>query len=1461
MKTFNKHKIRLKIVLLLSITLVIMLFPAYLTNLFNSATNSENIYEENNDFNDFSTPTGLKSSLLGDDPWWDTDFAYRRLITITNPYNANFTNFGVSLTFNYAELGSLIQSDLDDIRIVENGNLLKYYVVKDYPSTDLATVWFDTDILQYATESDTYLYFGNSLAGNAEASGVTDSFGWIKNGDFEFDTDTSIKFIPYGWNFIDDPTDYVTDDLIVSNLESYNNSETSYDNFMYSVINDPTDLEGVGHGDYAYKWGTKTATVGTSASSFDYVGTLYSYPFKVPVINDGTGKISLNMWRNVRTFIFERNKAGGATIDNDGYFIRLCNGTASKYTSDVDLHENIGTGYNNYIEAYGGYAQKTGQVYNNQPNLWEHFKGPVVDTSISYNDLTGNIIFDISDYMGEEIFLELGSWGFENGDAKYLRSGFFQVDYVGFNYTLTTSIEELQARKSDVTVIAKDVDGRIVPNTEIFIVNNSAKGTGGFIVDSKVATDGKITFTDLPRGRYNITANYTLCSQEVEVFNSSKSGIGPYYFNGIDYTTDIQLDLWTIDFEVVDWDGIPLKYGYIEINESKGGAFLDSVTLDNNGRATFRWLNKSSYYYKVFYDNEDYGDFIPLALNESYIYRSQYIQDNAKFRDHTINLNESSVGSFSVSERIYTNGSKTELSNIKILKANITLTDMQNYLEDVSIYYIDKDDSTVGNLIYNKVYSATNITDDFIELDITHIDNDNLRSDNFEVYGLLVEVNGFNSTISNGMIKLDLIESCNIYNRTALARLNLRVIENYGSVESPEGDPRSATIKVVDDLTGQPLVNLSSFSDRDGYAFSPKNGYETPFWFLIGRKYNFSLDIANITDAPFNITYVDPPQWIPGLAKINEYNYTLHGDSSITFNLRLEGTGVNVTNYDTAFNTTGGTSEAFWEDDISFWAEFISTSDNWQTWDYVSEPPGNCYLTIKVAGSEEILISEKMTYVGNGNFTITVNSGLLSAGTDKEYYDVAISGYHPTYDNPTSIVYLVKIKALPTIITAHDYDTRILILDQTYTTNFNELINITVKYSIAESGFHLENALLTYSWIGLDPITFYSDPLNSQYYTFTLNSSDAQSTGIKVISISASLENYTRLSFPVYLNILERKTLLNDLTELVYLTPEVWVEDTRYFTFAYIDANSLEVIGDLTTASYSWHELDENGNPLTGPGYEGTGTLIQNPNRTYYVDFNTELREVGEYSLFITMQKISFEARFAFINLEIKLREFDYVLEANKKSKEANDQIKVDQGDIINFVINLVDLSRNNISLIDAQVSLNIRGVDIDFIPFISIPGIYTLNYSTSGIDTFISSKTLTAKITIEMINFTTREIPITIEVLMEELFPGMPTFYFILITASVVGVVGSIVAYRVIQRARIPKHVKKIRKIKGYIKSKKKVSEISIPTKEEMTAKLFGDDWKELGLSIDETLGIQDLKTKKSSIKDRITKEGGENN
>ena len=322
------------------------------------------------------------------------------------------------------------------------------------------------------------------------------------------------------------------------------------------------------------------------------------------------------------------------------------------------------------------------------------------DTGYDGN-LTGYVEYDLTSYMGKEIFFEIGVWGDESNTDKKEKSAFFQLDDLKFNYTLTTSINEIQARKSDVTIIARDVDGRIVPNAEIAILNESAKGTPDYIVDSGFTSDlnGSITFTDILNGEYNITANYTMDSREAFVGNKMQ------WLNGTTYAVELSLNIWTIDFEVVDWDGVPLNYGYIEINETYGGPLLDLLTLNNEGKATFRWLNTSEYYFRVYYQNEDYNS-NPFLLNESYISRQNY--DNEKIKSQTLNVNNTNRAlpgelHYLVQERVYTNGSRTEFGNKKILRANLTLSNMNTQLTNVSVYYIDKNNSTgTGdeNLIY-----------------------------------------------------------------------------------------------------------------------------------------------------------------------------------------------------------------------------------------------------------------------------------------------------------------------------------------------------------------------------------------------------------------------------------------------------------------------------------------------------------------------------------------------------------------------------------------------------------------------------------------------------------------------------------------------------------------------------------------------------------------------------------------
>ncbi|MHA1439961.1 MAG: hypothetical protein ACTSPD_20620, partial [Promethearchaeota archaeon] len=145
--------------------------------------------------------------------------------------------------------------------------------------------------------------------------------------------------------------------------------------------------------------------------------------------------------------------------------------------------------------------------------------------------------------------------------------------------------------------------------------------------------------------------------------------------------------------------------------------------------------------------------------------------------------------------------------------------------------------------------------------------------------------------------------------------------------------------------------------------------------------------------------------------------------------------------------------------------------------------------------------------------------------------------------------------------------------------------------------------------------------------------------------------------------------------------------------------------------------------------------------------------------------------------------------------------------------------------------------------------GVYQLTFSTEDINAFFTSQTLTGEIIVEKDDYITETISITIVVEMEEIFPGIPTFYFFMLVGAVAAVVGSLVAYRAIQQAKIPKFVKKVRSMKGAIQGRKSISEsLLYPPKNEVIVKKLGDKWEMLGLSLADILGIESKKGKKLS-------------
>ncbi|UCC18267.1 MAG: hypothetical protein JSV62_09115 [Promethearchaeota archaeon] len=325
-------------------------------------------------------------------------------------------------------------------------------------------------------------------------------------------------------------------------------------------------------------------------------------------------------------------------------------------------------------------------------------------------------------------------------------------------------------------------------------------------------------------------------------------------------------------------------------------------------------------------------------------------------------------------------------------------------------------------------------------------------------------------------------------------------------------------------------------------------------------------------------------------------------------------------------------SEVVWGNNITFSLNFTYTEDNGTTWYPVLNPYAYCNITITDLMLTTDFIKTNMTSLGDGIFFKAINSSRLSAGGSSEMYFVTIEGSCPGYPDPLPEIFLITINAIPTGLSMHNYSTYEKLTTNELYQYYNEIINVTFKYYNSNSNNSLIADSFTYSW-DYGSGTLNIDPRNSDYYILEINTSLALHTDKYSFQISAALENYTTLNYIFFLNILSRPTTLNGETGLIYISSKLWVQEAHNFTFTYKDAVSNETIGNLDVATYIWEGLYANGTVI--PGRNGSGNLTQNLNKTYTLDFNTELRPVGYYFLYITLQKDNYIHKNAFINLEI----------------------------------------------------------------------------------------------------------------------------------------------------------------------------------------------------------------------------------
>jgi len=490
----------------------------------------------------------------------------------------------------------------------------------------------------------------------------------------------------------------------------------------------------------------------------------------------------------------------------------------------------------------------------------------------------------------------------------------------------------------------------------------------------------------------------------------------------------------------------------------------------------------------------------------------------------------------------------------------------------------------------------------------------------------------------------------------------------------------------------------------------------------------------------------------------------------------------------------------------------------------------NVNYNIKIGSQLINLHTLSFIEIGSGlyNLTINTNNPVETGGVSwlsSVSYTLEVQASKPGYITQSDSISFTLLDRTASLVAGdtqiNAYWNEILVLDVTYT-------DISFGGNIA-----IDGASVQYAAIGVPSVVGFLTAYGSGgQYLLEIPTTDFSISGTYTIQITATKQNYQEKTIFIIATIFAIKSAINGSVG-IYEDIDVPFRESEIFHFNYTVDSTGEGLTESNIKTYEWTK--EIGDVIVD---SGAGTLFEIGGGMYSLDFDTETLEIATYTLIFNLEKENYAGRSGIIILHIVERVIDVTLPTADKI------IPAISGQELTFDISLKDLL-NNSALVNCDVSLSFQGNTYDFTN--NGDGTYSVLISDLP-DAFIMPIPIRGTITITLANYESEEIDLTINVGMVEIFPGFPMFYFIIIVVGVVAVVGSLVGYRVIQQAKIPKFVKKARAMKKEIKGRKSISEsLLYPSKDEFIVKKFGDKWNMLGLSLESILGIEAKKRKKT--------------
>ena len=776
-----------------------------------------------------------------------------------------------------------------------------------------------------------------------------------------------------------------------------------------------------------------------------------------------------------------------------------------------------------------------------------------------------------------------------------------------------------------------------------------------------------------------------------------------------------------------------------------------------------------------------------------------------------------------------------------LLKNIVELNQAENDDSLQTVYWLDDVNMSVkpyGNAlesftIKNNIFLDSSSADHDFEFSIPSVSNDwNLTQIVFNMYS--VTHGTFND------IQIDITDPYSVMH--TWDRLD---VSNYYYV-SPT-DPNGRWINLTIDLNQESRPKDYNYNFLIEGAFTGTIEVVAEAYFTRERinveysKFNITNELSILTEvegyAMKNIEFdiyncYNPSTW--SLIDPNSVNFKMFTNENYSYSLDTHGIGVGKITIDDR--------KIFPLDN-----QFLFTIENSSdivfdvriTVQYVQEFYLNQYLEIIENSKTETNFNSGDTFQINTGDTGWINQGAMLI------FDDISNGTHDF--SPSELAMTITIGATPYVVSDTQFQGNYVfslagfsidtILSASIHTNKDVNITLSNSENHLREVVYLTSGTVTYH-IREEPdisgTVQYNEELGS--YTQTIDTSiiDADEYTIR---FTINKEHYSSAIKDLDLNVLPRATLINDSLS-IYKLINLPVGTPKIFHFNYTESISHIGLSNISKMQCEW---DKTVNDITVDyGVVYLNNIIDG---IYELDFDTRNLEIATYTLVITLGETNYAEKVAIIIIEVIHRTFKINLSDDQFSGNI---ISVVSGNPLNFEIEISDdLDGNLINDIE-EVYLTFQGIRYNFTD--NYDGTYTIILASAQIpDAFFFTEQLSAEITIRRANYTDSVESIFIVVEMTEIFPGFPMFYFLMILGALIVVIGSLVAYRQIQRARIPTFIKKVREMSKDIKGKKSISDsLLYPSKEEYIIKKFGEKWEMLGLSLEEILGIDTKKKKK---------------